>query len=336
VSGQGGVPVQIYNPLHDVLEYFVERLTESLQAGGIPTALLESRSGEVGNDLSAKVLALAAHVKNVRSYARSGGPTVVAWPLLGWWEAPLWRHRSHVTLIAMHDPRPLVRQNGLSPRSAAISARLAGSHWPHLVTMSPEAYAVSASYYPEERIHLLPHPANAPAQAGTGPATQQKVLVLGQYKPARDLDVMAAIAPSLRAAGWELTVAGRGWPTMPGWRVIDRFVPDSEFRELLDSASVLLLPYRYYFQSGVALRALEAGLPVVGRQTGFLVSVLGADFPGAVDDWDDPRSWLTAVDAAVRGRTSQIRSAAEYSRRGAAEWSSLIVQSTDASRTGLG
>ena len=158
--------------------------------------------------------------------------------------------------------------------------------------MSPEAHAISARYFPEARVHLLPHPAKAPVLAGSEEATRRTVLVLGQHKPARDLDVMAAIAPSLRVAGWELTVAGRGWPPMPGWRVIDRFVEDSEFRALLDTQRVLLLPYRYYFQSGVALRALEAGVPVVGRQTGFLTSVLGDDFPGAVVDWNDPRSWI--------------------------------------------
>lgn len=330
LSGQGSVPVRVYSPLHNVSEHFVERLTESLEASGVSSVRLRSRNGEVGGNLRAKTLALAAHVRNVRRYVRAGGPNVVAWPLLGWWEIPLWRHRTHVTLIAMHDPEPLVRQNGLSPRAAARSAQLSGSNWPHLVTMSPEAYAVSARYFAPEQIDLVPHPMRAPALADAAPASRT-VLVLGQYKPARDLDVMAAIAPSLRAGGWELTVAGRGWPQMPGWRVIDRFVGESEFNELLGSAGVLLLPYRYYFQSGVALRALEAGVPVVGRKTGFLTSILGANFPGSVNDWDDPSSWLAAVEAAACARAEQMRSAADYSSRGAAEWLALIDRSTSKS-----
>jgi glycosyltransferase involved in cell wall biosynthesis len=194
--------------------------------------------------------------------------------------------------------------------------------------MSPEAYAVVAKYFDAGRIHLAPHPMRAPdsinaAQVG------RTVLVLGTYKPARDLDVMAAIAPAFRAAGWELVVAGRGWPPIPGWQVIDRFVSETEFQELLRSAAVVLLPYRYYFQSGVALRALEAGVPVVGRRTGFLTSVLGADFPGAVDDWDDPGSWLAAVEAAAHARSDQIGAATAYSSRGAAEWQALIDRSAD-------
>jgi glycosyltransferase involved in cell wall biosynthesis len=328
LSGPDGAPVRIYSPLHNVSEHFVERLIESLDAGGVSSVRLRSRNGEVGADWRAKAFAFGAHVRNVRRYARAGGPNVVAWPLLGWWEMPLWRHRNHKTLIAMHDPEPLVQQNGLSPRSAIRSAKVCGSKWPHLVTMSPEAYAVAANYFDPARIHLVPHPMRAPNPDDLA-APGRSVLVLGQYKPARDLDAMTAIAPTLRAAGWDPTVAGRGWPPIPGWRVIDRFVSEVEFHELLRSAAVVLLPYRYYFQSGVALRALEAGVPVVGRDTGFLTAILGANFPGAVDDWDDPSSWLAAVEAAASARSDQICSAAAYSRRGATEWRTLLNRSTN-------
>jgi glycosyltransferase involved in cell wall biosynthesis len=319
-------PVRIYSPLHKVSEHFVERLIESLDSHGVPTVRLRSRDGEVGGDKLAKAQALGAHTWNVRRYVASGGPNVVAWPLLGWWEMPLWRHRTHRTLIAMHDPEPLVAQNGLTPQAAERAARLCGSAWPHLVTMSPEAHAISAKYFGADRVHLAPHPMRAPDPSAAQPS-KDTVLVLGQYKPARDLDVMAAIAPTLRAGGWQPTVAGRGWPAIPGWRVIDRFMSEDEFQQLLASAAVVLLPYRYYFQSGVALRALEAGVPVVGRRTGFLSSVLGSEFSGGVDDWDDPKSWVTAVEAGASARQDQLTSAAAYSIRGTQEWRQLIEQS---------
>ncbi|MCV7177488.1 glycosyltransferase [Mycolicibacterium sphagni] len=193
--------------------------------------------------------------------------------------------------------------------------------------MSPEAHAIAAKYFGSGRIHLAPHPMKAPNLGGTA-QERRVVLVLGQYKPARDLDIMAAIASSLRTAGWEPTVAGRGWPEIPGWRVINRFLSEPEFHELLDSAAVVLLPYRFYFQSGVALRALEAGVPVVGRATGFLTSILGSDFPGAVAEWDSPTAWLAAVEAASQAREDQLRAAVAYSIRGAEEWRALI-RSTD-------
>jgi glycosyltransferase involved in cell wall biosynthesis len=106
-------------------------------------------------------------------------------------------------------------------------------------------------------------------------------------------------------------------------------VSEAEFRELLGGAAVVLLPYKYYFQSGVALRALEAGVPVVGRTTGFLTSILGANFQGAVQDWEDPTSWLAAVEGAVAAREEQMRSAAAYSSRGAVEWRALVETTTD-------
>jgi len=316
--------VRIYSPLHKVSEHFVDRLAEGLHASGMTSIRLPSRDGEVGGDLHAKALALGAHIGNARRYVHAGGPNIVAWPLLGWWEMPLWRHKNHKTLIAMHDPQPLVQQNGLSPHAAAASSRLSGSRWPHLVTMSPEAYAVTARHFDAKRIHLAPHPMRVPVTGNTLGA-KRRVLVLGQYKPARDLDVMAAIAPALRADDWEPTVAGRGWPKIPGWTVIDRFLAEEEFLELLVSSAVVLLPYRYYFQSGVALRALESGVPVVGRQTGFLTSIFGSDFPGAVDNWNEPAAWLAAVVAADSARSDQIRSATDYSVRGTAEWATLLT-----------
>ena len=316
-------PVRIYNPLHTVLDHFVDRLTEALDASEVPSVRLASRDGEVGGDVGAKMLALGAHVRNARHYVDEGGPNLIAWPLLGWWEMPLWRHKSHRTFIAMHDPEPLVRQNGLSPRAAAISAQLSGSHWPHLVTMSPEAHAVTAKYFATERLHLLPHPMRAP-DLGKSIRLGRRVLVLGQFKPARDLEVMACIAPDLRAAGWEPTVAGRGWPPIAGWDVINRFLAEEEFHTLLESSAVVLLPYRYYFQSGVAMRALEAGVPVVGRQTGFLTSVFGTDFPGVVNNWNEPADWLAAVIAASSARTEQMLAATAYAARGAAEWVALL------------
>jgi glycosyltransferase involved in cell wall biosynthesis len=316
-------PVRIYSPLHYVSEHFVERLIESLDAAGVRSVRLRSRNGEVGNAKRAKAAALGAHVWNARRHVSAGGPNVVAWPLLGWLEMPLWRHRTHETLIALHDPEPLVSQNGLTPRAATQSARLSGSAWPHLVTMSPEAYEVAVKYFDADRVYLAPHPMRPPdLQAPWQP--KETVLVLGQYKPARDLDAMAAVAPVLRAAGWQPTVAGRGWPAIPGWRVIDRFMAEDEFQQLLASAAVVLLPYRYYFQSGVALRSLEAGVPVVGRRTGFLSSVLGANFSGGVDDWDDPNSWLAAVTSAANDRNNQLSSATAYSIRGAEEWRTLL------------
>lgn len=320
----GGPTVRIYNPLHNVLANFVNSLTETFRAGGVSTVQLSSVDGEVGGAGGAKVAALASHVWKVRRHVQSGGPNVVAWPLLGWWDAPLWRHGGNKTFIVMHDPEPLALQDGLTAQAASRASRLSGRNGPHMITMSPEAHAIVGRYFSPDRVHLLPLPMKHPRAVPLG-SESRSVLVLGQYKPARDLDVMKAIGPVLRAAGWIPTVAGRGWPALPGWHVVDRFLSDLEFKDMLSAAACVLVPYRHYFQSEVSVRALEVGVPVVGRQTGFMTSVLGVGFPGAVEDWDDPQSWLQALQAATSGRSAQMSAAAAYSRRGASEWCSLIL-----------
>lgn len=311
-----------------MMEHFVGQLTESLESTGASCVRLHSRQGEVGTDRRAKAIALAAHVRNARRHVRAGGPNIVAWPLTGWCEVPLWRHRTHKTLIAMHDPQPVARQDGLSPSTAMYSARLAGLRWPHLVTMSPEAYSITTQYFSPDKVHMAPHPMGTPVIDRLSECGRS-VLVLGQYKPVRDLDAMATMAPMLSAAGWSLTVTGRNWPSIPGWTVTDRVVSEAEFRELLNAATVVLLPYRHYFQSGVAIRALEAGVPVVGRRSGFLTSILGADFPGAVADWDNPWSWLAAIEEAAEFGAQQLQAATAYSQLGASRWRELIDQAAE-------
>lgn len=109
--------------------------------------------------------------------------------------------------------------------------------------------------------------------------------------------------------------------------MIDRFLPDVEFEALLASSAAVLIPYKFYFQTGVALRALEAGTPVVGRPTGFLTSIFGESFPGAVERWSDPRSWHSAVQAAVEQRDVQLVRAKIYAALGDRQWAELVTGS---------
>jgi glycosyltransferase involved in cell wall biosynthesis len=152
----------------------------------------------------------------------------------------------------------------------------------------------------------------------------RQVLVLGQFKPARDLEVMATIGPPLRAAGFLPVVAGRGWPEVAGWDVIDEFLSEADFVRLLTSSAAVLIPYAHYYQSGVALRALEHGTPVVGRATGFLEGVLGSNFSGAVEVWDDPSSWIAAVVRAVGGVADQLQRASRFAAEGGAMWAGAL------------
>lgn len=314
--------IQLYNPLPKVLGKFTSLLTNDLARGGLQAQAIPAADGEVGASKTAKVRALIDHVRMARSAVRKSDTVVAVWPLAGWWDVLLWATDRKPTFVVIHDPEPVADQQGLSPSAARRVARLLRSkRWPHFIVLSPEAFEVVTRYFPAERVHLLPHPMEPPREPDAGSRT---VLVMGQHKPARDLDVLSSLAPALREDGWEPTIAGRGWPAIPGWNVIDRFLPEDEFEALLRSAAAVLIPYRHYFQSGVALRALSAGVPVVGRPTGFLTEVLGAGFPGAVSVWDDPRSWIACVRDAVSGQERQAAASTTFAQRAPARWSHAV------------
>lgn len=319
----GPATVRIYNPLPRVLQHFVRRLANVLESADVSTIHLRSADGEVGRNFAAKAMALGEHVRLARRSVKAGAPNIVAWPLLGWWEMPLWRHPKHGTLVIMHDPEPLAKQNGLSPWAATTSARLSGLGWPHMVTMSPEAHAVATKYFDSEIVHQAPHPMIIPTMISES-APDRIALVLGQYKPTRDLELMTAMADCAKKAGWVLVVAGRGWPDIPGWVVVNNFLTEAEFCHLLSAARAVIVPYRNYFQSGVAIRALETGIPVVGRSSGFLNSILGDQFPGTVGDGDCPDSWVHALNAAASGREHQLQAANRYAVQGVEIWRDLV------------
>jgi hypothetical protein len=79
----------------------------------------------------------------------------------------------------------------------------------------------------------------------------------------------------------------------------------------------VLVPYSRFFQSGVAVRAVEVGTPVVGTRHPFLTDLLGADWPGLAAS-DAPQAWLEAV-TAVGGRTAEVTRRAQTLRARCAE-----------------
>ena len=56
----------------------------------------------------------------------------------------------------------------------------------------------------------------------------------------------------------------------------------------------MLIPYSHFYQSGVAVRALELGVPVIGPRHPFLIDLLGPDSPGFVDA-GNPARWADAI-----------------------------------------
>ena len=124
----------------------------------------------------------------------------------------------------------------------------------------------------------------------------------------------------------DLEVVGRGWPDLPGWNVDSRFVSELELDELVKSSDAIVIPYVRFFQSGIAIRALESNTPVVGRAATSLADLYGQESrlllredpqTGLVDD----RAWADAVRYAVTdGRDETIRAALAYQSVAVSEW----------------
>jgi glycosyltransferase involved in cell wall biosynthesis len=127
----------------------------------------------------------------------------------------------------------------------------------------------------------------------------ETVLVAGQYKPSRDLELLSQLGPKLRTLGLRPRIVGRGWPAIEGWEIEDRFLTEHEFETEIRSAAAIVIPYQKYWQSGVAIQALEQEIPVVGAATAFLRTLFDEDYPGLVRAGSSAAAWLAAISAVV-------------------------------------
>ncbi|MGR6971718.1 hypothetical protein ACU639_19400 [Streptomyces cynarae] len=201
--------------------------------------------------------------------------------------------------VVLHDPDPLVRAVGYGRVLKWLARRL---NCP-VVTHSEEATRVVARHG-LQRIVCVPHPVLV--QSSTKRPTElRSVYVLGQYKPDRDIELMESVARELPAE-MILRVAGRGWPDVAGWSVDNRFISEGEMETILSGAStVVLVPYRRFFQSGIAMRALENLVPVVGPADSSLAAIFGS--LGTLPTGQEPQAWVRAIDRAFDADEATLR-----------------------------
>jgi hypothetical protein len=132
------------------------------------------------------------------------------------------------------------------------------------------------------------------------------VRVLGQYKADRDVAALQRLATEV-PHGWQLEIVGRGWNPVPGWHTHNRFALERELADLITSSSVVVIPYRRFFQSGVAVRCLELGVPIAGPRQSSLGALVGEDCSWLVSGDD----WLTAIMSAVATEPAAVCQVAE-------------------------
>lgn len=286
--------VLIFNPLPHALRHYASALRSNLESAGFDCRRVEVDFELAGRTRFQRAATLFRGLMTFAKFTLSTRTVVVIWPTFGFLDLLLWqlywRGRRYVVV---HDPVPLRRQIGYSRIAARLGALANASSRVQLVAHTRMA-AESLAAQGLRVSHILPHPAFAPqrhfSEVHNGTPI---ILVAGQYKQARDVQLLERIATEA-PAHWQLRIVGRGWPDVSGWQVDSRFLSEEEMNATIHSASAVLIPYAYYFQSGIAVRAFEAGVPVVARRHEFIESLYGARWPGMVDG-EETATWLATL-----------------------------------------
>lgn len=318
--GSEGGPIRLVNPLPTLLGRYQSTLADLLTASSIcsvtaPFPGIEMAGASQARRGSQGVRAVRA-VR--RELTRSGGAIICIWPTFGLADPLAWRQREASPVrIVYHDPVPMRRQYG-SGRLAARLGRhgLDASNVEVIVHSSLAAEAVLDRGWPEPL--FTRHPLSRPQPRAVPP--DGTVAVVGQYKPVRDLDLMARVGGGLRERGLRPVIVGRDWPEVPGWQVRSEFVSEQELTDAIARSSAVLIPYTRYYQSGIAIRAAEVSVPVVGRDHPFLRDLLDPGWPGLVAN-GSTESWLEAVDDALD--VSPLDAVTRYHRQAVDDWQAV-------------
>jgi hypothetical protein len=299
VASRATLTVALINPVGAGLAHYSKSLDHVLRACGISTRRLdvvEPSSADYG-----RVRWLLHYVSRVRERVRLERPDgiIATWPAVGYWDVAILSLLGgrRPTCLVMHDPEPLVYARGYGRLAKAVARRQSQGA---ILAHSPSATrAIVASRMP--RVSEVLHPMMAPHTAPSPTGAERNVRVLGQYKTDRDIAGLERLAATA-APEWRLEIVGRGWPAIAGWHIRDEFVAEECFDELVRTSHAVLIPYSRFYQSGVAIRALEWNVPVVGPYDSSLQIALGEDCEWLVRNGD----WHAGVAAALEEERDRV------------------------------
>lgn len=309
--------VTILNTLGGALAHYTSALRHNLEAGGATCAVVSIDEPSISGEKSWRWV--GQYLKALWSLRRFQGTVIVTWPVLGFLDIPIAGLilGSRVSVI-VHDPQPLVDARGYGAVSRWLASKVTA---PELIVHSEQATdAISPSALRRRAVRLA-HPMHRPQSVRLGHDVEPyAVRVLGQYKPDRDLDALREI--SRASQGIALQIVGRRWPQVAGWAVRDEFVTETELSGLIQSSRAVVVPYRRFFQSGIAIRCLESGTAVVGPVGTSLDDLLG-EASGALGD---SGSWGSAVNWAISacGQDEALAAAGRWYEKAGQEWSEWI------------
>lgn len=332
--------VIVVNPLGGALAHYTTALRQHLADAGVEAEVRSinepSVSGTSRLTWLLHYVGLLGSAGQQSRQRRSQARVLVTWPVLGFWDLLLVKLLCGSSgMVVYHDPKPLVRSIGSGKRVSGL-VRLVGN-LPGTLVHSTEAARAMEDLGLAGGLALVAHPvlgarparkAGPPddSRSGLGP----RVRVLGQYKQDRDLELLESLAAEL-GPECDFEIVGRGWPPVKGWKVDSRFVSEDELDHLITTSAALVIPYKRFYQSGIAIRALEQSVPVVGRAETSLRDLYGADSPLLVRETgrsysQDVDAWIHALQFALRhGQAEASRALEQYHERATRDWTSLAT-----------
>lgn len=318
------VLLNIVNPLPRTLQHYQEEFVQTLERVGATYLVQDSGPVEGLAGTRGRLLMLRNAVRNARSGAMSPGTSIQLWPSLGLLEPILWLRSRAVqqNMILLHDPVPLRRQPGFGRSAQALAKRLPADQSPVIVTHSRDAHREARRMLPRLRHQIALHPILSDQSSTT--SNRSQVVVAGQFKPERDLELLERIGRPLQARGWDTVIYGSGWPSVTGWRSVDKFLSEDELDAAIDRAAILVIPYKSYFQSGVAIRALERGVISVGPSNSFSRTLFGDDAPFLYGAPGSPADILNMIESALEYRSSAHLYFDSYKMKVDASWRELL------------
>lgn len=315
--------MSISNPLPDALKHFEVELSQTLVRAGYNPSSLSTRGVEDKAGVRGKIAKLGNAIRNSRLGSENRSTVIQCWPSFGLLEPILWTPRAGQSFVIFHDPIPIRSQVGFDRGSRFAASRWRTKNAPNILVHSDDAFVASRQLFPHLTIRKALHPIlteiEDPADSG------EEVVVAGQFKPERNLDLLIALGLMLRAKGLRPKIYGRGWPTdIPGWDVDSRFLSEAELDAAIDRAAVVLIPYKNYFQSGIAIRALERGRLSVSPKNSFAMDVFRA-CPGAIyEPSASPESVLECLLAVASAPEAARKIFMDYQQRTDASWASAL------------
>ncbi|MEO5313660.1 hypothetical protein PV772_05965 [Pseudarthrobacter sp. CC12] len=337
LSAREPARVIVVNPLGVALGHYTAALCAHLRDSGAETEVISvAEPSQSGNGRLQWLISYTQALVSAGRLARQSAvpsKVLVTWPVLGFVDLFTVKLTCGSSgMIVYHDPRPLVRSLGSSSLLAGLAAHL--RRRPGTLVHSSEAAEAMRGLRLGDGVVLLPHPMlpvhdamqGFPSVKGdSGPPI---IRVLGQYKPDRDVALLEELATRLTSK-YTLEIVGRGWPAVSGWTVVARFVPEDELDQLISTSDAIIIPYRRFYQSGIAIRALEQAVPIVGRAGTSLRELYGAQSKLLVMESGEHRrtsidGWISAIDHAVaHGRTEAALAGKLFHEGASSGWASL-------------